>query len=404
MSEAHEPAQKGPAPRRRRIWLWVVLGAALVALAAAAATAVRAARYVDDVVEEIKPDSAAAPIEEEYKTPPEYAGDVVNVLVCGVDSSEDREYQDGDGMTDLILYVQFDVKNHTISMFQIPRNTFVGGYKLTMENGDVYRSSNANINSIMRRNATTDADGNEVGNVNALVAVIYNMYKLPVDYYVTLDMDALVAMVDHMGGVDVYVPFDIEYKGSKLEAGTHTLLGEQAEFFVRNRHGAGYEQADIARLNMQRYFYQGLFAKLRSLTVRDIVKLMPVVAWYVKTDMDLGTILQLAVEALQVDASRFMMCQSPVYMDCTNYGINEANPVGYSIVVAARQENADLLNQYFRRYTGEVPAEELNLPDYTRGGAAPTDANVQWMGELDAQAGNVPQPGSQSEAAASPAA
>lgn len=404
MNKTHKGAGEAAAPRRS-VWPWIVLAVVLAVLAAAAVAVYRAADYVGDVMAEIQPDSAAVPIEEMYKTPPEYAGDVVNVLVCGIDASDDRDYQDGDGMTDLILYVQFDVKNHKINMFQIPRNTFVGGYKLTMENGEVYRSSNANINSIMRRNATTDADGNEVGNVNALAAVIYNMYKLPVDYYVTLDMDALVAMVDHMGGVEVYIPFDIEYKGSKLEAGTHTLMGEQAEFFVRNRHGAGYEQADIARLNMQRYFYQGLFARLRSLTVRDVVKLMPVMAWYVKTDMDLGTILQLAVEALQVDGSGFMMCQSPVYMDCTNYGINEANPVGYSIVVAARQENADLLNEYFRSYTGEVPAEQLNLPDYTRGGAAPTDANVQWMGQLDQQAGNVAQADSRSEEeASSPAA
>ena len=48
MSEAHEPAQNAPAPRKRRIWPWVVLGAALVALAAAAVTAVR---YVGDVVD-----------------------------------------------------------------------------------------------------------------------------------------------------------------------------------------------------------------------------------------------------------------------------------------------------------------------------------------------------------------
>lgn len=368
-------------------WGRVFLSLAVVVLAVAAAGAAVMAHFAGGVLNDIRPESGAAPIEEQYKTPEAYSGEVVNVLVCGIDYEEGRTYADAqtnDGLTDMIMYVQFDVKNKKISMFQIPRNTFVGGFKLTMENGDVYRSSNANINSIMLRNATTNADGRKVGNINALAAVIYNMYKLPVDYYVTIDMDALVEMVDVMNGVDVYIPFDMDNgKGSKLPAGYHRLSGQDARFFVRNRYGEGYARADIDRLNMQRYFYQGLFKRLRSATPIDLVKLMPTVASYVTTDMDLTTIIQLAVAALSLDSSNFMLCQSPVYMDCANYGVSESNPTGYSIVVAARQENADLLNQYFRTYTGEVPASELNIPDAERGGGEPTSANVQFMSALD---------------------
>lgn len=373
--------------RRRHVrWGRVFLCVALALAVVTAAGAAVMAHFAGGVLNEIKPESGAAVIEEQYKTPEAYSGDVVNVLVCGIDYEEGRTYSDSqsnDGLTDMIMYVQFDVKNGKISMFQIPRNTFVGGYKLTMENGDVYRSSNANINSIMLRNAT-DVGGRKVGNINALTAVIYNMYKLPVDYYVTINMDALVEMVDVMNGVDVYIPFEIDNgKGSKLPAGYHRLSGQDAEFFVRNRYGQGYANSDIDRLNMQRYFYQGLFKRLRSATPVDLVKLMPTVAGYVTTDMDLTTIMQLAIAALSLDASNFMLCQSPVYLDCPNYGITESNPKGYSIVVAARQENADLLNQYFRTYTGEVPASELNIPDADHGGAGPTSPNVQFMSALD---------------------
>ena len=38
--------------------------------------------------------------------------------------------------------------------------------------------------------------------------------------------------------------------------------GSSAELFVRCRHGDGYATSDIDRLNMQRYFYAGLFARL----------------------------------------------------------------------------------------------------------------------------------------------
>ena len=365
-------------------WKKLLLGVLAVALLAVAGAAYYAVNYMGNMMEEIRPESGAASIEEQYKTPPEYEGDVVNVLVCGIDSSEDRDYE-GDGMTDLIMYVQFDVKNKKISMFQIPRDTFVGGYKLTMENGEVYRSSNAKINSVMRRNATTNADGKEVGNMNALTAVIYNMYKLPVDHYVTIDMDALVAMVDHMQGIDVYIPETIVKGGSRLEAGYHTLLGPDVQFLVRYR---GYKTSDIGRLGAQRYIYQGLFTKLRSSTVTDLVRLMPVVAMYVKTDMEMIPIIQLAIAALEVDAADFVLCTSPVFMDCDNYGVKvdaatgEVTNPGQSIVVADKTKNAALLNQYFRTYTGEVPAEQLNIPDYTHRGGS-TEASVQQMSGLD---------------------
>ena len=370
-------------------WKKLLLGILAVVALAVAGAAFYTMNYVDDVMDEMKPESGAAVIEDRYKTPPEYEGDVVNVLVCGIDSSEDRDY-DGDGMTDLIMYVQFDVKNKKISMFQIPRDTFVGGYKLTMENGEVWRSSNAKINSVMRRNATTNADGKEVGNMNALTAVIYNMYKLPVDHYVTIDMDALTAMVDHMQGIDVYIPEAIVKGNSRLEAGYHTLLGADVQFLVRYR---GYSTSDIGRLGAQRYIYQGLFTKLRSSSVTDLVRLMPVVAMYVKTDMEMIPIIQLAIAALEVKASDFVLCTSPVFMDCDNYGVkvDEAtgqvtNP-GQSIVVADRQKNADLLNAYFRTYTGEVPASELNIPDYTHRGGS-TDASIQQMSGLDQDVNN----------------
>ena len=63
----------------------------------------------------IRPDDSTPTIEEEVKTAEEYKGDVVNILVCGIDYEEGRNYSNdptsNDGMTDMILYVQFDIKN-----------------------------------------------------------------------------------------------------------------------------------------------------------------------------------------------------------------------------------------------------------------------------------------------------
>ena len=70
---------------------------------------------VNKVEDSIRPDDSTPTIEEEVKTDEEYKGDVVNILVCGIDYEEGRNYSNdptsNDGMTDMILYVQFDIKN-----------------------------------------------------------------------------------------------------------------------------------------------------------------------------------------------------------------------------------------------------------------------------------------------------
>ena len=301
-------------------------------------------------------------------TPSEYKGDVVNVLVCGVDWEEGRAYSDAssnDGMTDMVMYVSFDVANKKISMLQIPRNTYVGG-SYTTESGQTYNASNGQINSVMLSNE---------GGINALAETINDQLKLPVDYYITINMQSLHEVVDTFGGIEVYVPQDIEYNGSVLKQGYQTLDGAAAEFFVRNRKGAGYERSDLDRLNMQRYFYSGLLGRFRTMNIWDVAKLMPAFMNYVETDMPSSTMISLGVSLLQVDSANIMISQMPVYGSSQYYNNN-------SVVVGAPEETAELLNTYFRTYTGEVPASELNLQSWYPTGEA-SDPNVQFMGQLD---------------------
>ena len=51
---------------------------------------------------------------------------------------------------------------------------------------------------------------------------------MPIDYYVTVDMQALVDMVDNFGGIAVYIPHDMSYGGSKLLKGYRNLNGASA--------------------------------------------------------------------------------------------------------------------------------------------------------------------------------
>lgn len=286
-------------------------------------------------------------------TPKEYAGDVVNVLVCGIDYEEGRTH----ALTDMIMYVNFDVKNSKVNMLQIPRDTYVGGQY----------SSNGKINGVA-------AKAGENGNldISALEKVISDMFQLPIDGYITIDMDSMKELVNYLGGVEVYVPRDMEYNGSKLSQGYQKLDGDAAEFFVRNRHGDGYATGDFARLEMQRYFYAGMFKALLQMTPGDIAKMFPVYLKYVKTDMSITDLVGIGLSVLKVPTQNIMMCRVP------EYGGAELYMGEHAVNVVARQETADLLNTYFRSYGTPVDASALQLKDYPYAGGL-HDAAISYM-------------------------
>ena len=162
---------------------------------------------------------------------------------------------------------------------------------------------------------------------------------------------------------------------SKISAGYQTLNGASMEFLLRARKI--YPDGDIGRLNMQRQFYAALFRKLKSIgNIWDVAKLTPAVLNYMETDLSASQLISFAVSLLNVDSSKIMICQMPV--------INGPQYQGQSLLYPARQEDADLLNQYFRENTGPVDASQLNLCDNVvdLSGYTATDPNVQYMGSL----------------------
>lgn len=379
-----QPARQVEPPRRRKkkkkTPLWLPFAVVMAVIAVVSGVVVYGVSMLNKVEDSLRPDDSTPTIQEEVKTAEEYKGDVVNILVCGIDYEEGRNYSDAssnDGMTDMILYCQFDIKNGALHMLQIPRNSLVAtqNRKITLSNGKTYAASNYQINSVALSNG---------GSIAALAEVIYDQYKLPIDYYVTVDMQALVEMVDNFGGIEVYIPHDMSFAGSALKKGYRNLDGTSAEFFVRCRHGQGYSNSDIDRLNMQRYFYAGLFKRVRSMGITDVLNQLPLVFNnYIHTDMDLTTIAKMLVSFTRIDSANIMLAQTPVFMGVPNVGATESFD-GYSCVVPDAGSIAELLNTYFRNYTGPVSADELNLvTDSWPHGTASTSANVQFVGQLD---------------------
>lgn len=324
----------------------------------------------------IAPGGGAIKLSQLINTPKEYQGKELNLLVVGIDRSGQSDTRAGaavdsnanDGLTDMILYVHFNNETGELKMLQIPRDTMV--------TTDTSFSSNYRINGIAK---TQGSDG--YNNMAALCDSVYDQFKLPIDGYVVIRLEMLLELVDTFGGIEIYVPQDIDYTkvegggDSILHEGYQTLSGEQMEFLLRARKV--YSDGDIGRLNMQRQFYAALFRRVKSINnVWDVASLTPAVLNYMETDMSVSDLISFAVSMLKIDSSKIMIAQLPVISGPL---YNEQ-----SVLYAARQEDADLLNTYFRENTGAVDASELNLCDnvFDLSGYTATDPNIQFMGTL----------------------
>ena len=330
----------------------------------------------------ITPEGGNIKLNQLINTPKEFQGKELNFLMVGIDRSSQKEGDDlndagvDDGNTDMILYVHFNNETGEMKMLQIPRDTMV--------TTDRSVSGNYRINNIAKTQA---ADSNSM-NMAALCEQISNMYQLPIDGYMTIRLEMLVQLVDTFGGIELYVPQEMDYKGSHLDQGYQTLNGDACEFLLRTRHV--YNNGDIGRLNMQRQFYSALFRRLKSIgNIWDVAKLTPAVLNYMETSLSASKLVSFAVSMLKIDSSKIMICQMPVKM-AGKYN-------GESVVYPARQEDADILNQYFRENTGFVDASELQLCDdasvlgFDLSGYTATDANVQFMGQLNQEAADAQQ-------------
>ena len=163
-----------------------------------------------------------------------------NFLVLGRDNVS--------GLQDMMMLASYDEKNGTVSIVQIPRDTYAefssGSYK--------------------KINGAVSALGSE----EALCDFLSEALSVPIDYYISLDLDAVGDIVDALGGIEIEVPFDMDYEDPAqnlsihIKKGKNTLDGKTARQFVRYR--SGYVRGDVGRIDAQKLFLAALIKKVKS--------------------------------------------------------------------------------------------------------------------------------------------
>lgn len=179
------------------------------------------------------------------------------VLLLGIDSFgkvyESASYNNSN-KADFIALLIFDNNNQTCTVLQINRDTIaeipvlgVTGEKAGTITGQLAL-------------AHTYGNGLELSCKNTVKAVSNFLYQIEIENYLSMNMDAVAALNDVVGGVEVEVLDDFSQVDPTLVKGEKVVLtGEQALTYVRGRGNVG-DQTNISRMNRQRQ-YMGAFAK-----------------------------------------------------------------------------------------------------------------------------------------------
>lgn len=185
--------------------------------------------------------------------------DITVVLVMGIDRFgpvEDSGYYTNTGSADVDMLVVFDETNQMVDLLYLNRDTMltmpvlgVGG----KEAGTYYGQLAL---------AHTFGRGLEDSCENTRKAISDFLGGLQIDYYVSMNMDAIAILNDSVGGVTVNVTDDFSKVDPSITMGEMKLMGQQAINFVRTRKDVG-DQLNLTRIERQKEYIRGFADALR---------------------------------------------------------------------------------------------------------------------------------------------
>ena len=208
-------------------------------------------------------------------------------LILGTDGSD----------TDAIMVATLDTANRTFDVVNIPRDTLVN------VSWGVKKANSIHANMRVRHMGEKNA---EVNAMESTVEAFADLLGFEVDYWVVVNMQAFIALVDAVGGVDFYVPVNMRYTDEhqglyiNYSQGMHNQLnGIQALEVLRFR---AYPNADIGRIGTQQGFLHTAAEQVLSKREHiDLLEFAEIMLTHLVTDIPLNHLVWFAEVFLQLE-------------------------------------------------------------------------------------------------------
>ncbi|MBQ4562106.1 MAG: LCP family protein [Clostridia bacterium] len=270
--------------------------------------------------------------------------DYYNFLVVGKDNVALN--------TDVMMLINLNLnEGGSMTIMQLPRDTLVN------YNGQVCK-----LNSMYSRFYNASDKKKDSDRINeamqGLTGFLAESLAIKIDYYANLNLDAFGKVVDAIGGVDMYVPYRMQYEDTNqvpplhidLYEGQQTLDGDKAQQFVRFRNS--YVSGDLGRTDAQKLFMTAFIESFKNkITVAKLPSVVSTILGNLTHSVPLDDATYFARQALEMDFSNMTMLTAPN---------TEINYYG-SYVVLHRAAMYKIINENFNMYSSSIPEESFDI-------------------------------------------
>ncbi|MHC0037876.1 LCP family protein [Pseudoneobacillus sp. C159] len=227
----------------RKKWIYWIVGPLLVLLLAGGTFATYLYNKAETAMTKSYKPIDRKTTKRDAKVNPKF--DNITVLFAGLDESKKRGTPAL--RTDALMLATFNQEQKSVKLLSIPRDTYVY------------------IPSKGRQDKINHAYGK--GGIASTIETVEELLDIPVDYYVKMNFEAFIDVVEALGGVDVNVTKAIDEMDSKdrhhaikLQPGFQSLNGEEALAYARTRK----IDSDIERGKRQQEVIKAIIAKASS--------------------------------------------------------------------------------------------------------------------------------------------
>ena len=278
----------------------------------------------------------------------------IRVLILGVSTDLDSE------LTDTIMVASYNPNTQKANLLSIPRDTYTGKNKSRA-------TASQKINSLYNINK----------NPEKTLEAVNELTGLDIKYYVVVKTEALIEVVNAIGGVEFDVPIDMKYDDPTqdlhidLKAGLQKLDGNKAEQLLRWRHSntkngvmttypSEYGNDDFGRMRTQRDFIVATMKQtLKPGNIFKIGQLLEIANKNVETNIELSLAKDYVPYAVEFNTDEIKTAVLPG----TTPDVKETN--GVSIFVVNKTEAKELINSMF--YEEENNDSENNTTNSIEG-------------------------------------
>ncbi len=248
--------------------------------------------------------------------------------------------------TDTMMVLSYDTVEQRVGVVSVPRDTLVA-----RDSGNPHLVYGP-------------------GGLEQRIQDVSDMFGIPIDGYVKVDINGFIALVDYLDGVDVDIPLDMNYDDPAqnlhihFTKGTHHLDGQGAMEAARYRHdnsdspnyNANQWYTDIQRNEMQQQILVKLAKKVLAWdSLTKINGFVEIFNQYVETDLTLNNMLFFAQKAVDLDVSAGVETSS---LEGNGFGLYNGYKYCYELDA---QSTLETVNRLINPYTRDLTLEDMNL-------------------------------------------